>query len=796
MRLTFALLFALIVTAVPAQESTTRTISGRVIDSETGEYILGASVVDLTTGQGTSTNVFGFFSLTLPQEEQELMWSFIGYEPKRQKIQRDAVVHLELTVELQPLTIQIAEAEVLGERTTHVDDTKMGRAIVDVETIKALPALLGEVDILKVIQLLPGVQSAGEGNAGFYVRGGGPDQNLVLVDNAVVYNAAHLFGFFSVFNPDAVQSVELTKGGMPARFGGRVSAVLEIAMKEGNAREMRASGGIGLISSRLMLEGPIKEDTASFTISARRTYLDVLAKAVTDSEGEMSGSGYFFYDLNTKVNWRISPKDQVYLSGYFGRDVFSFANSTADFQTRIPWGNATGTLRWNHLFSDRAFLSTTTTVSDYDFAFEAQQDSFLFGFRSGIKDVSFRPQLTLYPNPRHTIRTGVDYTLHRFIPTEVYVENNGVAFDLGDAEKTFSHEVGWYIEDEFDVSDRLRVSAGLRYGGFAHVGPFTRYTQDVEEDPLGGAGVMSETHFAPGELVAWHDGMEPRLGFRVKTGPHSSIKAGYSKNQQFVHLTSLAPTSMPADIWVPSSDRVKPQRGTQVAAGYFTQWGEQQKWEASLEVYHKDLDNLVAYADGSMPEDNIQNNVDNNLVFGEGTSYGAEFFLKKRLGEVTGWLGYTWSKTDRLFEALNNGNRFPARYDRRHDLSLVAQYELNERWQFSGTFVYGTGSSITVPIQRYFLDGQIINVYGDRNGYRMAPYHRADIGATYTPRPKSGKARPGQWVFSVYNLYNRKNPYFIYFGNEGSIDTGDLTIKAYQVSLFPILPSVAWNFSF
>jgi hypothetical protein len=776
------------------------TLSGRVIDSETGEYVFGASVVDMETGLGTTTNVYGFFSLTLDAGPHDILWTFIGY--KSNQVHFDAINDAQVAqndqriIELTPWTVQIAEAEVRGERSEHVDDTQMGRAKVDMSTIKALPALLGEVDILKVIQLLPGVQSAGEGNAGFYVRGGGPDQNLVLVDNAVVYNAAHLFGFFSVFNPDAISGVELTKGGMPARYGGRVSAVLEISLKEGNARKLETSGGIGLISSRLTVEGPIVKDTASFIVSARRTYIDLLLKAATDPSSALAGSGYYFYDLNTKMNWRISPKDQLYVSGYFGRDVFSFANSTADFSTRIPWGNATGTVRWNHLFNDRAFLSTTATLSDYDFAFEAKQDSFLFGFRSGINDLSIKPQLTLYPNPRHTIRAGIDYTFHSFIPTEVYAENNGEAFDLGEAEQTFSHEIALYAEDEFDVSDRIRISAGLRYGGFAHVGPFTRYTLDTEENPLGGAAQMSETRYDNGELVAWHDGMEPRLGIRVKTGPKSSIKAGYSRNQQFVHLTSLAPTSMPADIWLPSSDRVEPQRGSQWATGYFTQWGENQMWEGSIEAYYKTLENLVAYADGSEPEDNIQNNVDNNLVFGEGTSYGAEFFLKKRQGVVTGWIGYTWSKTDRLFADLNNGRPFPARFDRRHDLSVVAQYTLNDRWDLSATFVYGTGNAITVPVQRYFLDGQIVNVYGDRNGFRMAPYHRADIGATYTPRNKAGKPRAGQWVFSIYNLYNRKNPYFIYFGSEGSISTNDLSIKAYQVSLFPILPSVAWNFSF
>ena len=785
--------FALLLLCLPISGQSF-TLSGRVVDAATGEYILGASITVDGTTIGTSTNVYGFYSISLPEGTRDMTWSFIGYAPLKRSVSLEKDMMLD--VELEPSVVAVAAAEVEAERSAHTESTDMGKASVGVETIKTLPALLGEVDVLKVIQFLPGIQSAGEGNSGFYVRGGGPDQNLVLVDDAVVYNASHLFGFFSVFNPDAVKDVEITKGTMPARYGGRISSVLDIGLKEGNARETTLSGGIGLISSRLTLEGPIVEDTISYIVSGRRTYIDVLTRPLVNPESTFAGSGYYFYDLNAKVNWRASERNQFYLSGYFGEDVFDFRSQSADFGSRIPWGNATVTGRWNHLISDKAFITTTATYSDYSFAFEARQDSFTFGFRSGIDDRGLKTRLTLYPNPRHTVRTGVEYTYHTFLPTEFYATSNGVDFDLGEAIRTRSHEVGVYLEDTWDVSDAFRLKGGIRWSGFMQTGPFTRYIPPAESDPLAGTTDPEEVRYGPSDIVASYGGIEPRVSMRLTTGPRSSFKAGIGRNLQYIHLASLSPTSLPGDIWLPSSDVVRPQDGTQVSAGWFRDFGRDRNIEASVEVYHKWLSNLVSYAEGSQPDDNIRNNVDNNLVFGSGTSYGAEFFVKRRRGIWTGWLGYTWSRTDRVFAELNGGMPFPSRYDRRHDLSLVAEYTVDDRWKLGGTFIYGTGNAITVPAQRYFVDGNLLDVYGPRNGFRMPAYHRADFGATHTPRPKNGKKRNGQWVFSVYNLYNRLNPYFIYFGNEGAIEEGTLDIQAYQISLFPILPSVTWNFKF
>ena len=765
-----------------------RTISGTVTDASSGEQILGASVVPVNNGRGTSTNLYGFYSLTLTDDANAVAVSFIGFQTKEIQLTPGQSVY---NVGLEPAVIAFEEATVVGERTDHTASTDVGRASVEVEQIKALPALLGEVDVLKVLQFLPGVSSAGEGNSGFYVRGGGPDQNLILLDDATVYNASHLFGFFSVFNADAIKNIDLIKGSMPAEYGGRVSSVLNIGLKEGNAKKWKTTGGLGLISSRLTVEGPIIKDTCSLILSGRRTYLDILTRPFIKGSA-FEGTGYFFYDFNAKINYRLSDRDQLFLSGYFGKDVFSFNSAEAGFNTSIPWGNSMGSLRWNRILNDRMFLNVGATYSEYSFSFLAGQEEFEFGFESGIKDLAGRTEWSFYPNARHVIKGGIDYVHHDFIPTDFNARSGDTEFDTGTSEQTFSHEGGVYLQDDFDITEAVRLHAGLRWSGFWHVGPFTRYPILDNQDT---------TQFAPGELVQFYGGWEPRLALRVNTGPQSSIKAGYSENYQYVHLTSLGTSSLPGDIWIPSSDRVKPQWGRQVSLGFFKTLGKEENWEASIEGYWKELENLVAYAENTSPEDNIGDNVDNNLIFGDGWSYGIETFLKKRQGKFTGWIGYTWSKTERQFDDLNMGLIFPAKYDRRHDLSVVLDYALSKQWRFGGAFIYATGNSLTLPVQRYIFEGRITDVYGSRNGYRMAPYHRADISATYTRDPAKSKKkrdirRESSWTFGVYNLYNRLNPYFIYFSNEGDLTSGTLDLQANQVSLFPIIPSVTWNFKF
>ena len=767
----------------------TFTVSGRVTDAATGEYILGANVLDVAQGKGASTNLYGFFSLTLPARPTELRCSFIGYAPLVRTF--DGTSDADWNVELSPQSVSVDAVEVVGSAGQNTESTSLGKAEVAMATIQRLPALMGEVDVLKAIQMLPGIQSAGEGNSGYYVRGGGPDQNLLLLDNAAIYNASHLFGFFSVFNADAISSVEVYKGSMPARFGGRVSSVLDLGLKEGNRKELKGSGGIGLISSRLTLEGPVKKGVSSFIVSGRRTYIDVLTRPFVQNTSA-AGSGYYFYDLNAKYNHRFSDRDEVFVSSYFGRDVFSFNSADAGFGASIPWGNAMVSSRWNHVVNDKVFLNVNASYSNYEFAFGSGQDDFEFGFESGVVDWTQKAQLSWYPNLRHEIRGGLDHVFHEFVPTSFFFRQGDTEFDFGEATVAYSHESGAYLEDIFDVSDALRVNAGVRYSDFRHVGPFTRIVPG--ESLLSPADTVT---YGDGELVKQYGGWEPRLSARLKTGPRSSLKAGWSINYQYVHLASLSATTAPTDVWVPSSDLVPPQRGRQVNAGYFVDLGANREWECSIEVYHKDLDNLVEYAENTRPDENIGTNPDNNLVFGGGTSYGAEFFVKRKFGELNGWVGYTWSKTDRLFEDLNNGDPFPAKFDRRHDLSVVVDWTPSERWNFGAIFVYATGNTLTLPIQRYFLEGVVTDVYGSRNGYRMVPYHRADVSATFFPKKNDTDRKVDRrWVFSIYNLYNRANPYFLFFDNEGDLLEGTLEIQAKQVSLFPILPSVSWNFAF
>lgn len=775
------------------------TLSGYVRDMETGEDILGASVVLKELMRGVPTNMQGFYSLTAPLGEYTLEVSYVGYKPYTNKIRLS--VDQTINIELSSNVIMGPEVEIVGEKGANTESTDMGRVDLSVETIKTLPAFLGEIDVLKTIQFLPGVQSAGEGNSGFYVRGGGPDQNLILLDNTTVYNASHLFGFFSVFNADAIKGVEIIKGGMPANFGGRVSSVLDISLKEGNSKEFKVDGGIGLISSRLTMQGPIKKDTSSFIVSFRRTYIDVLVKPFIKESSNFSGSSYFFYDLNMKLNYRLSDKDRLYLSGYFGRDVFNFQSKTVGFGARIPWGNAIGALRWNHLFSDKLFMNTTVSYTDYRFAFEGSQEQFSFALNSGIQDWSVKSNLSWYPDYRHQVQGGAEYIFHTFSPSQATASSGDTEFDLGNEPPLLSHELALYALDQFDITDNLRINAGLRYTMFVHVGPFTRYI--IEDGDVLSAAQEPETNtYAKGETVRKYDGWEPRINARWRLNERSSIKGGYTHNYQYVHLASLSQTSLPTDVWLPSTDRVNPQFGIQYNLGYFRDFlgGA---YEASVEAYYKDMRNLVEYAEGASPENNLNNNSDNQLVFGDGESYGIEFFLKKARGKFNGWIGYTWSKTTRTFEDLNFGNSFPAKFDRRHDLSVVLSYDIKDKFTVGATFVYATGNAITLPVQRYFYEGRVVDIYGERNSFRMAPFHRADLALTYYP-PAARAAKRGDktrkftnhWVFSVYNVYDRKNPYFIYFGNSGTLSEGTLQIKAYQVSLFPILPSITWNFQF
>ncbi|MFZ9028871.1 MAG: TonB-dependent receptor [Crocinitomicaceae bacterium] len=782
-----------------AQENS--TLSGTITDARSGETIIGAKVFFPEIRKGVATNSYGFYSITVPADSHIVEIRVTGMETKIYRL--DLSKDLELNVDMGGDVQEFEEVIVNAKADENTNSTQLGQIDLDIDQIKTLPAFMGEVDIIKTIQLLPGVSSAAEGGQGFYVRGGGPDQNLVLLDEAVVYNAAHLFGFFSVFNADAVKSVNLIKGGMPANFGGRMSSVLEVNMNEGNNKGYHLKGGIGAISSRLTVEGPIKKDRGSFIVSGRRTYIDVIMKAAIPETSPFSGSSYFFYDMNLKANYKISDKDKIMFSGYYGKDLFSYSNKEDNFDVDMPWGNGIMALRWNRILNDKLFMNVTGTFTDYQFSFISAQDEFRFSLNSGIRDYGGKIDFSYYPNPLHKLKWGADYKFHTFTPMSVSAEQDTIEFDTGLAQKLFSHESAVYFLDEFDLTENFRINAGLRYSTFQHVGPFTRYIK--------GDGISTQdslVEYPSGETIQFYHGLEPRISMRWMLKDKSSIKAGYSYNYQYVHLTSLSAVSLPTDIWYPTTSIARPQKGWQASVGYFRNFLENML-ETSLELYYKDLRNLIEYKEGALPGDNVNDNTDNLLTFGRGYSYGAELFVKKTYGKFTGWVGYTWSKTDRIFEDLNDGNPFPAKYDRRHDLSVVGSYKLNDRWLFSASFIYATGNTLTLPTSWYVQDQDLLFNYGQRNSTRMPAYHRLDIGATLYSKeykmvtdPATGeevkkkKRFRSNWAFSVYNVYNRANPFFLYVDNDGDFLEGNFEIAVKQVTLFPIIPSVTWNFEF
>jgi hypothetical protein len=774
------------------------TISGYINEESSGEPIIGGQVYVPSLQKGASTNEFGFYSLTLPKGPYQLIYRGGGLPNDTLNINltKDTIIKAELGK-----SIEIEEVEINAKKTDNVNSTKIGQIELDINQIKKLPAFLGEVDVLKTIQLLPGVSSVSEGGQGFYVRGGGPDQNLVLLDNAQVYNASHLFGFFSVFNSDAVKSVNLIKGSMPASYGGRLSSVLEVNMKEGNNKKFKVTGGLGLISSRLTFEGPIVKNKGSFIISARRTYIDLFMKAFIKKSSSFYGSSYFFYDLNAKLNYRLGPKDKIYLSGYYGKDLFNFGNKKQDFSVKMPWGNGIASLRWNNQFSSKLFMNTTATLTDYLFSFGSEQDQFKFELKSGIRDYGGKVELSYFPNMRHSIKMGADYLFHTFTPTSVSASQEDVVFDTGLAQKLFSHESGIYFQDEVDITSWLRVNAGVRVSMYQFTGPFTRYYKGIT------GHTDSTKTYKKGEIIKSYFGFEPRISARFLLKDKSSIKAGFTYNNQYVHLASLSAVSLPTDIWYPSTDKAHPQKGWQASLGYFRNFNNN-KWETSVEVYYKKMQNVIEFKQGALPSDNVNDNTDNLLVYGTGWSYGAEFFIKRTFGKLTGWIGYTLAKSDRYFPDIQ-ATKYPAKYDRRHDLTLVGTYELNKRWTFGFSFIYASGNTLTLPNSWYFNNQDLLFNYGPRNSTRMAPYHRLDLSATWYDKPTKTRIdkKTGEKIevvkkfrqnvaFSIYNVYNRANPYFLYIDNNGSITSNDFKISVKQVSLFPILPSITWNFEF
>lgn len=770
------LLFTFLYLNCQAQD---RTLSGYIKDAQTGETLIGATLyctTDFTLG--TDANQYGFYSITLPQGTYTFKVSYIGYETQLLTIVLDK--DIQKNIELKPTGITTAEVIITSERKDeNVTGTQMGTMDLQMDKIKTLPAFMGEVDILKTVQLMPGIKNGGDGSTGFFVRGGGADQNLILLDDAVVYNTGHMLGFFSIFNADAVKNLTVIKGNMPAQYGGRLSSVLDVTMKEGNNKKFEVEGGIGIIASRLTVQGPIQKNKSSFIISARRTYVMDVVQPIIDTT-DFKGTNYYFYDLNAKANYTFSDKDRLYVSGYFGRDVLKFSAADRGFKINVPYGNTTGTVRWNHLFNNKLFMNVSAVYNDYKFEFNGEQEEFKFKLFSGIKDWNLKTDFDYLPNPDHSIKMGANYTFHTFTPNSATAQAGDVTFNT-ETNRKYAHEMAMYISDDWKINHKWSANIGLRIPFFQQVGPYTRIIYNEQEIPV------DTSRYAKNEKVKSYIGLEPRMSVKYSLNAFSSLKAGFTINNQYIHLVTGTSSTLPTDLWIPSSLNVKPQIGYQYALGYFRNFHENM-FEASVETYYKYMRNQIEYKEGSTPQLNYD--IENTFTFGKGEAYGVEFLLRKNKGKLTGWIGYTLSKTHRFFSTLNQGKAFNASYDRTHDLSVVISYQLHPRWEVGGAFIFYTGRAFTLPTGRFFTNNWFATEYTERNGYRLKPYNRADVSLTFKSKP-TAKFK-SSWTLAFYNLYNRHNQDFIYF--DTNLSSAGYDIQAYQVSIFPIIPSLTWNF--
>ncbi len=781
------------------------TISGYIQDGESGEELISANLFESKSKVGTVSNLYGFYSMTLPKDSVYLTFSYIGYQPQTVGIYLDKDVTLNIklseSVALETVEIVATNAQKIEEKT------EMSVIDVPIAQIKKIPALLGEVDVMKTLQLLPGVQSGGEGQSGLYVRGGSPDQNLILLDGVPVYNANHLFGFFSVFNADAIKDVKLTKGGFPARYGGRLSSVLEINMKEGNNKKFGGSASVGLISSKLTLEGPILKDKASFIISARRTYIDALARPIISyalrQEGVKGTFGYYFYDLNAKLNYRLSEKDRFYLSAYTGDDRFYVsttetfegpAGGDSEFGTRfnLGWGNFTSAARWNHLWTNKLFSNVTATYSRYNFntliggtdldknaaGAIIEGNEVNANYDSGIDDISVRLDFDYIPLPNHFVKFGTQAIFHRFNPGLFDIEakfiQNGIE-NIG-IDTTFGQDIvnateyNAFIEDDYKITDYLKVNGGLHFSGFS----------------------LKNTDYVS---------LQPRISANFRLPKSVALKASFATMRQYVQYLTNENLGLPSDQWLPTTDRIKPQDSWQVALGFAKTFSDQ--YEVSVEGYYKEMQNLIGYAEGASLFD--LGDWQDQVVQGQGNSYGAELFVQKKKGRLTGWLGYTLSWSNRQFDDKNFGRWYPFKFDRRHDISIVGIYQLTEGISFAATWVYGTGNAITFAesqVPAYlrsfggFESSTLINYFKDRNDFRMGDYHRLDIGFDFTKQRKRYKRT---WSLGAYNAYSRRNPFFLNLESRGGFnDNGEWNNETVlrQYSLFPIIPSISYKIEF
>ncbi|MBN8864948.1 MAG: TonB-dependent receptor [Sphingobacteriales bacterium] len=748
------------------------TISGTIRSAAKGETLIGASV--RAGNWGTSSNEYGFYSLTLPRGTYTLEVTAIGLQSVQQKVEltRDTKINFSLQDEVKSLEGVVVNAQSRGRS---ISSPQMGVERLSTREIKNIPVLLGERDILKTIQLLPGIKSAGDGNSGFYVRGGAIDQNLILLDEAPVYNASHLLGFFSTFNSDAIKDMTVYKGGMPAQYGGRLSSVLDIKMNDGNNQDYNVSGGVGLISAKLNVEGPIQKDRSSFLVTGRRTYADMFLKLSKDSA--VNNNTLYFYDLNAKLNYQLGERDRLFLSGYFGKDVLGVGKSFG-----IEWGNGTGTLRWNHIFSNRLFANTSLIFSNYKYKISIRSGGDDFDIFSQIQDWNLKQEYQWNASSRNSVRFGFNTIYHRITPGEVDAKNS-VSVNDAALQKRYSWENALFISNTWKATDKLNLTYGARLTSFSILGQGDYFQIDAD------GNVTDTFSYRAGEFVKTYVNLEPRLAASYVLSPISSVKAAYVRNVQNLHLVSNSTSSNPTDKWIASTNIIKPEVSDQVSIGYYRDLANR-RWELSVETYYKTMQNQIDYRDGA---DIFANSdaIESQLLFGKGRAYGIEMLIKKKAGKFTGWVSYTLSKTEKKINGINNNRWYNARQDRTHEIAIVGSYQLTSKWTISANWVYYTGDAVTFPAGKYRIDDQTIFYYTERNGYRMPSYHRLDLGATCELKKK--KRWSSELTFSLYNAYGRENAYAINF--QDNPDDPSRT-EAVRFALFKFIPSISYNFKF
>jgi hypothetical protein len=787
MKLHVSVLFSIIFSGILlCQEN---SLNGRVFDRSTKEILNSVYIYDRSTNKGTITDETGTFNLSLTEGDHNLVFSYLGFQTIDTifRLSEDTEVFIYMT----PINVSLGEVTVAGDYfPDQVTSSQMGSFAFTRKEILKIPTLLGETDPLRLLQLTPGVQSGAEGNLGFYVRGGSTDQNLILYDKTLVYNPGHLLGFFSVFNPDIIKDVNIIKSGIPARYGGKLSSVIQLKSYKGNKDSVEFISSIGLVSTRMTVSGPLLKKRGTFILGARQTYLElfvapVVSKYVKNKTFFNRNNIYNFYDYNGSINLKISENDQLTISGYSGRDGYKMTQEGIKQNNALRWGNTTASVSWEHKFNDLNSWNTTLSRTNYVFDLSGSQSDYFFNLYSSVKDYNLRSEISQVKN-KHRITSGFELTEHNFIPNEIDARAGNFNLNFGQFNELNALEGGLFVDDEFPLTARISFAAGLRFSFFNHHGPYKEFIRNSLDQ------ITDTIRHPRNKSLAFYYNPEPRIVINYLINDGASVKASYMRIAQYVHLATSATVSLPTDIWIPSTSGIKPLIGDQVSIGFFKNL-YQNEYEFSTELYYREMINKLEFLRGII-FNSVYGNTEENITAGMGRSYGVEFFLRKKRGDLTWWLSYSLARTEQRFDKINNGLFYPAKYDRRHDISFTAVKKLNTKWTASAVFIFNTGNAFTVPVGRYIIQGNIVNQYGGVNMFRMPPYHRLDLSVSrqITVRRKW----KSEMNFSVYNVYNRANPYFVYFEATGDLETYSLQIKEVEVNLFPVIPSVSLNLFF